>query len=316
MKFLKELKEGEQVTGIWMCTSKTSAVTKNGKPYFSLRLRDKTGETDGRIWNVENPNIKEFAAGDYIRVAGEVTSFQGTLQIHVTLAEKAVESEYDPADYIPMSKFDIEEMYRELLDLIGLVGDPFLKALLESFFVHDKDFVKAFKASTAAKLVHHNFQGGLLEHTLAVTRMCKLYADMYPVLNKDLLIAAAACHDIGKVRELSLLPENEFTDEGYLLGHVVLSYEMVGERIAVLQNEEGFPAVLALELKHCLLAHHGELEFGSPKKPAIMEALVLSFADNLDSKIQIFQQAVDGKTDDAEWMGYNRYLGTHIRVTG
>ena len=224
---------------------------------------------------------------------------------------KCQEGEYTPGDYLPVSKFDIEEMYKELLGYIEGVGNKYLKQLLQAFFVEDKDFVKAFKQSSAAKTVHHGFVGGLLQHTLSVAKLCEYYCNAYPLLNKDLLISAAICHDIGKTRELSLFPQNDYTDEGQFLGHIVIGTEMVAGKI---NKIEGFPTILASELKHCILSHHGEYEFGSPKKPAIMEAVALNFADNTDAKMQTFTEILENSTETG-WMGFNRLFDSNLRGT-
>lgn len=161
--------------------------------------------------------------------------------------------------------------------------------------------------------MHHGFVGGLLEHTLGVTKNCDYFAKMYPVLNRDLLLTAAIFHDIGKLKELSTFPENDYTDAGQLLGHIMIGAEWVGDAI---KSINGFPVVLANELKHCILAHHGELEFGSPKKPALVEALALSFADNIDAKMETFRELlVNVPENDTKWQGYNRFMETNFRRT-
>ncbi len=191
---------------------------------------------------------------------------------------------------------------------------PYLRKLLESFFVEDKDFEKRFKFHSAAKSVHHGFVGGLLEHTLSVTKNCDYFAATYPILNRDLIVSAAIFHDIGKLEELSTFPENDYTDEGQLLGHIMIGAEMVGERIRTIP---GFPKGTANELKHCILAHHGELEYGSPKKPALAEALALSFADNIDAKMETIREIFASVPENnLEWQGYNRLLESNIRRSG
>lgn len=311
MKFIKDYKDGDRVFDIYLCKHKTSAVTKNGKPYDSLILQDKTGTLDAKIWDPGNPGIGEFDTLDYIEVYGEITSFQGALQVNVKRIRKCQEGEYQPSDYLPVSKYDIEEMFAQLQSFIGQVENKYLKQLLQEFFVKDQDFVKVFKQSSAAKTVHHGFVGGLLQHTLSVTRLCDYYCKSYELLNRDLLLTAAICHDIGKTREISLFPENNYTDDGQFLGHIVIGVEMVGEKI---HNIPGFPPILAGELKHCILAHHGEYEFGSPKKPAIMEAVALNFADNTDAKLQTFTEILEN-TSETGWFGFNRLFDSNLRGT-
>ena len=296
---------------IYMCKHKQSAITKNGKPYENLILQDKTGTIDAKIWDPNNAGIAEFDALDYIEVYGDVTSFQGALQVNIKRIRKCREGEYNAADYVPVSQYNIEDMFKELLGYVKGIENPYLKQLLQAFFIKDENFVKSFKQSSAAKTVHHGFVGGLLQHTLSVTRLCEYYCGAYPKLNRDLLITAAICHDIGKTREISPFPRNDYTDEGQFLGHIVIGTEMIAEKI---RKIPGFPVLLASELKHCLLAHHGEYEFGSPKKPAIMEALALNFADNTDAKLQTFTEILDN-TNETGWLGFNRLFDSNLRGT-
>lgn len=312
MKYIRDYKESDKIFDIYLCKHKVSAMTKNGKPYESLILQDRTGTIDAKIWDPNNAGIADFEALDYIEVYGDITSFQNALQVNVKRIRKCQEGEYDPADYLPVSKYDIEEMYGELLAYIDKVKNPFLNELLQSFFVADQDFINAFKKSSAAKTVHHGFVGGLLQHTLSVVKLCEFYCRAYPRLNRDLLISAAICHDMGKIKELSLFPQNDYTEEGQFLGHIVIGTEMVGEKIRSIPD---FPALLASELKHCILAHHGEYEFGSPKKPAIMEALALNFADNTDAKLETFTELLDNTTETG-WLGFNRLFDSNLRGTG
>ncbi|MBP3603056.1 MAG: HD domain-containing protein [Lachnospiraceae bacterium] len=311
MKYIKDYKDGDRVFDIYLCKHKTSAVTKNGKPYDNVILQDKSGTIDAKIWDPNSAGIADFDTLDYIEVYGEITSFQGALQVNVKRIRKCQEGEYDPSDYLPVSKYDIEDMYKELLGYISQIENTYLKQLLQEFFVKDETFIKAFKQSSAAKSVHHGFVGGLLQHTLSVVKMCDYYCSVYPLLKRDLLLAAAICHDMGKTRELSLFPENDYTDDGQFLGHIVMGVEMVGEKM---RQIPGFPAVLANELKHCILAHHGEYEFGSPKKPAIMEAVALNFADNTDAKLQTFTEIMENTTE-AGWLGFNRLFDSNIKGT-
>ncbi|MCI8489987.1 MAG: HD domain-containing protein [Lachnospiraceae bacterium] len=312
MKYINILREGERITQVFLCKYKESALTKNGKPYENVILQDRTGVLDGKIWEPDSQGIADFGAFDYIFVMGDVTRFQGALQLNIKRVRKAQEGEYDPKDYIPVSDRDIDTMYQELKQYMGKVENPYLQQLLEGFFL-DAEFEKQFKHHSAAKTVHHGFMGGLLEHTLGVTGLCEAFCRQYPVLNRDLLLTAAMFHDIGKLKELSTFPLNDYTDEGQLLGHIVIGTEWVGEHI---REIPGFPQKLSTELKHCILAHHGEYEFGSPKKPALIEAVALNFADNMDAKMEtlkeVFSNVPEGNT---EWLGYNRLFESNIRKT-
>lgn len=312
MKYIRDYKEGDRVGDIYLCKHRQSAVTKNGKSYDTVILQDRTGTIDAKVWDPNNPGIGEFDTLDYIEVCGDVTSFQSSLQVNVKRIRKCAEGEYDPADYLPMSGKNIDGMYEELLGYVRSVENTYLRALLEAFFVKDEAFAKRFRSSSAAKTVHHGFVGGLLEHTLGVAKLCDYYCTAYPLLKRDLLICAALCHDIGKTKELSLFPENDYTEDGQFLGHIVIGSEMTGEKI---KEIEGFPPLLAMELKHCILSHHGEYEFGSPKKPAIIEAFALNLADNTDAKLETLTELMGG-TAEKGWLGYNRMFETNLRGTG
>lgn len=311
MHFIGELREGERINEIYLCKQKQTALTKAGKPYESLSLQDKTGTLDAKIWDPSSQGIEECEALDYIYVMGDVISFQGNLQLNIKRLRKASEGEYEPKDYLPVSDYNVEDMYRELQGYVKSLTNPYLKKLAGGLFLEDADFAKRFQFHSAAKSVHHGFVGGLLEHTLSVTKLCAFFAERYPILNRDLLITSALFHDIGKLEELSAFPANDYTDEGQLLGHIAMGMEIVGMRIRMI---DGFPRKLANELKHCILAHHGELEYGSPKKPAIPEAVALNFADNLDAKMETMKELLanvpEGNTD---WQGYNRLFESNIR---
>ncbi len=310
MKFISELHEGEKISGIYLCKHKQAAVTKNGKPYENLILQDKTGTIDGKIWEPNSLGIDEFDPLDYIDVVGDVTSFQGSLQVSIKRARKAGEGEYDPGNYLPVSDKNIDTMYQELLGCAAQVKNPYLHRLLMSFFEEDEEFVRAFKGNSAAKTVHHGFIGGLLEHTLSVTRLCQYYCKTYPILNQDLLLTSAMLHDIGKTRELSPFPKNDYTDDGQLLGHIMIGAEMVHDKA---REIPGFPEKLESEVKHCILAHHGELEYGSPKKPALAEAVALNLADNTDAKMETLTEIFNGAGEQKDWLGYNRLFESNLR---
>lgn len=310
MKYINEIREGNRMAGVYLCKHRQSAVTKNGKSYENVILQDKTGTIDAKIWEPNSIGIEEFEALDYVDIMGDVTSFAGSLQVSIKRARKVQEGEYNPADYLPASKFDIEEMYAELLQYIASVKDPYLSQLLKYYYVDDAEFIKRFKTNSAAKTVHHGFIGGLLQHTLCVVRLCEYYIKAYPVLQHDLLITAAIFHDIGKTKELSAFPQNDYTDDGQLLGHIMIGAEMIHDAVRTIP---GFPEKQEIELKHCILAHHGELEYGSPKKPALAEALALNMADNTDAKLETLTEVFDNAGDNTEWLGYNRLFESNLR---
>lgn len=311
-KKINQLREGDRISGIYLCKNKINAKTKAGKTYYSLTLQDDTGTVDGKIWDLSS-GIDHFEAMDYIHIDGDVTVYQGSLQMNVRRARVAAEGEYNPADFLPVTIYDRKEMAKRLVELIQSVQDPFYHELLASFFLKDRDFAREFVNHSAAKSVHHSFVGGLLQHTLRVAEMCDFYCRQYPALNRDLLITGALCHDVGKLRELAAFPQNDYTDEGQLIGHIVIGYQMIMDKI---REIPGFPEKKARELGHLILAHHGEFEYGSPKKPALIEALALHFADNTDAKIQTMSELLEGAVNDTDWLGYQRLLDSNIRKTG
>lgn len=312
MRYINELRDGELVKEIYYCKSRADLKTKAGKNYVSVNLQDKTGILDGKIWDL-SAGIEHFEEKDYVKVEGQVTVFQGALQLNIRRLRKCREGEYDPKEYMPCSKKNIEEMYKELMGFVNSVKNPFLNSLLKKLFDDNPEFVDAFKSRSAAKTVHHGFIGGLLEHTLSVTKLCDIVAGHYPVIKRDLLVSAAILHDIGKLKELSAFPDNDYTDDGQLMGHIYLGAEIIEKNIDEIPD---FPPKLAAELKHCILAHHGELEFGSPKKPAIIEALALSFIDNLDAKMETLTEFFDSCEEKQEWLGYNRWIDSNVKRTG
>ena len=295
MRFINTLREGDSVRSIYLCKQKRSAETRNGKPYDNLTLQDKTGTLDGKVWDPNSGGIADYDEMDFIEVFGEVVSYNNNLQLNIKQLRKPYEDEYNVADYLPTSEKNVELMYKELLAYIKQVENKYLRQLLEYYFVKDEKFIKVFKGHSAAKSVHHGFSGGLLEHTLSIVKMCAYYVSAYPLLSKDLLFTAAIFHDIGKTKELSAFPENDYTDDGQLLGHIVMGVEMISDGVRTI---DGFPAKLASELKHCVIAHHGELEYGSPKKPALPEAVALHYADATDAKLQTLTELFKDKPEE------------------
>ncbi|MBR6322299.1 MAG: HD domain-containing protein [Lachnospiraceae bacterium] len=310
MVLIKDIREGQHLSQVFLVRQKVTGTTKSGRTYYSLKLQDKTGQLDGKVWDLTN-SIENFESMDFIMAEGDVINYNGSPQLNIRRIRRAQEGEYDTKEYIPTSGLDTEKMYEELMWLIKKVEHPKLRELLDSFFVKDEKFIAEFKVHSAAKSVHHNFLGGLLMHTLRVAQLCYFYSLQYTMLNRDLLITAAIFHDIGKMRELSAFPENDYTDEGQLVGHIVIGYGMVKERI---EEIGGFPEKLKTELLHCILAHQGQLEYGSPKLPSLMEAVALYYADDSDAKLQIMIEEFS-KTASTDFLGVNRFLGTNIRKT-
>ena len=309
MRYINTLHEGETIRNVYLCKGKRSAETRNGRPYDNLILQDKTGTLDGKVWDPNSGGIADYDELDFIEVYGEIISYNNNLQMNIKQIRKVQEGEYIAADYMPTTEKSVDGMYEELTAYIRQISNKYLRQVLEFYYIKDEAFIKKFKAHSAAKTVHHGFSGGLLEHTLSVTRMCDYFATSYSILNRDLLLSSAILHDIGKVKELSDFPDNDYTDEGQLIGHIVIGVEMINDAI---RSIPGFPEKLAHELKHCIVAHHGELEYGSPKKPALAEAVALNMADSTDAKLQTLTELFKGKTG-TDWLGYNRLFESNLR---
>lgn len=309
MRFINTLREGDTIRSIYLCKVKRTAETRNGKPYDNLTLQDKTGILDGKVWDPNSGGIADYDEMDFIEVFGEVVSYNNNLQLNIKQLRKPFEDEYNVADYMPTSEKNVDGMYEELISYVRQIENKYLRQLAEYYYEKDEAFIKKFKEHSAAKSVHHSFSGGLLEHSLSILKLCEYYVNAYPLLSKDLLYSAALFHDIGKTRELSSFPENDYTDEGQLLGHIVIGVEMISKAVSEI---EGFPEKIANELKHCVIAHHGELEYGSPKKPALPEAVALHYADATDAKLQTLTEMFKDKNSE-EWLGYQRLFDSNMR---
>ena len=310
MRFINTLREGDRINDVYFCKQRNTLSTKNGREYDSLILQDKTGILDGKIWETTSEGIGDYDEFSFVYVTGEIVLFNGALQANIKRIRMADETEYDEGEYFPRTDRDIDEMKQELRDLISSVNNEYLGKLLEKVFTDAT--IDAYAKHSAAKSVHHAFIGGLLEHTLSVARTCDFFSKNYEMLNRDLLITAAIMHDIGKLKELSAFPANDYTDEGQLLGHIVIGAQIVSN---MADSIEGFPKKLKSELMHCILAHHGEYEYGSPKKPALVEAVALNFADNTDAKMETFTEQLKASTSSG-WLGFNKLLDSNIRKTG
>ena len=309
MHFVKELREGERVIEHYLCKKKENRESKAGKAFLSLKLQDKTGIIDAKVWDLSN-DIQPFDEGEMIKIDGSIIIFQNDLQIKVAKLRRSREGEYVPEDYIPSTTKDISEMYSQIVEMIKGVKDPHIKTLLENIIIKDEIGAEAFKNHCAAVNMHHAFKGGLIEHTLSVAEICMSLGKRYKYVNLDILLAGALLHDFGKIFEISPLPHSEYTDDGQMLGHIIMCVEIISAEV---NKIEDFPHELASLIKHCILAHHGEFEFGSPKLPATPEAMLLHFADNIDAKLTTFSDIIEKDANQGLWSNYNKALGRYIR---
>ena len=311
MRYIRELRENERVIEHYLCKKKESKESRTGKTFLSLRLHDKTGSIDAKVWEITK-DIGHFEEGDVVKVDGTVGSYMNDLQLKVTKLRRSTEGEYLDADFIPATEKDVDEMFAKILTLINTVESKQIKKLLKNIFTNEER-AEIFKSHSAAMYMHHSYMGGLLEHTLSVTETCLFLGARYKYVDLDLLLAGALLHDIGKIYELSPMPQNEYTDDGQMLGHIILGLEMVTNEIAKIEN---FPHETASLIKHLIISHHGELEFGSPKVPANSEAMILHFADNIDAKLTTFADIYEKDTNPGQWTTFQKSLGRYIRKPG
>lgn len=302
--FVRDLTEGAKVDTVFALRGKFLGTDRRGKPYLSLRLGDRTGEVDGRVW--EDAGQVDAAAGvpgDYIRVRGDVSSFNGNLQVHVKQVSRVPAEQVQAADYLPVSKRDPEEMERELRTVIAGLGDPFVRRLCESI-VNDEPVLKRLKRCPAGKTVHHAYVGGLLEHKLSCIRVAELLCAHYgPVVNRDVVIAGLLFHDLGKIYELDWERSFEYTEEGQLVGHLAIGFEMITERALAIPE---FPPRLLRVLRHCVLSHHGKIEFGSPKLPVTLESFLVAAVDDLDGRFNQYAGILEGLPERETWSAFQK----------
>lgn len=300
---IKDFENGTVVSFKALCCGKEEKLTKAGSPYLDLVLSDSTGTIPAKVWTPEYANGVEVGKVVGVNCA-KVDIYNEVLQITITSRVTIVDE--SALMYCRSSKYGVESMWGALQKLLACVENEWCKKLID-VFISDASFKEKFCSHSAAVSVHGDYVGGLLEHTLAVTRMSSMSANVYQWLNKDLMITSAFLHDIGKLKELSAFPENQYTDYGQYVGHVVGSAMMVEKACDSLED---FPEDVKFKVIHCILAHHGKLEWGSPKVPAIPEAFAICTMDNLDAKLKIFEkEAVSGK-----WSGFSRYLETKVRL--
>jgi 3'-5' exoribonuclease len=308
--FVTDLIEGEAVTSFFLAKQIQVRQRRSGEPYLSLVLGDRTGEVAAVMWEGVEEASKELTEGDIVKVQGLLGSYQRERQLTITRLRKAAPEEIALEDYLPRSAQDPAVLLARLREAVDGIREPHLTRLLRDLLA-DEAFAAAFSAAPAAKSIHHAVLGGLLEHTVSVVGLCRLLADYYPVADRDLLLAAAMLHDVGKVRELTWDRVFDYTDAGRLLGHITLGALLVEERIRTIPD---FPEDVAQRLLHCILSHHGELEWGSPRRPKTLEALVLHYAEDLDGKVNSFLSFAQSHPDPQRpgWTQFNKALDRYL----
>ncbi len=309
--YINDIKENDHVESLFLVKEKSSGITKTGNAYLKLKLVDRSGEIEGRIWTSAEDLAGSFEKDDFVHVTGKAVSFQEHLQLNIARIDRIGEEEILFSDFFPMTEKNIDEMFQALLEIGGRIKNPHLSRLLQLFW-EDDAFVKLFKIAPASKWLHHNYLGGLLEHTLSLAHLVLKNASHYSGLNLDLLLTGSILHDIGKVDELSYRRSFDYSDEGRLLGHIILGIQRVEDKIRQLPD---FPKDLSMLLRHLLLSHHGQYMWGSPKRPMTLEAVMLHFLDDMDAKVTGVQQFIKKEVPEgSKWSGYHRIFEQNFYV--
>jgi 3'-5' exoribonuclease len=302
--YAADIRDNQLVDGFFLVAAKNHGVTKNGGSYLTLKLLDRSGEIEARVWERAEDLGRGFEKNDFVRVRGQATLYQGKMQIRVQDVIRVDESIVAPEDFLPKSASDPAEMLAELQAILRGIKNPHLLALAEACFA-DEELMNALRRAPGAKTIHHPYLSGLLEHTLSLLKLTLKVVENYRGIDVDLLLIGGFLHDIGKVYEFSFERAIGYTDEGQLLGHLVMEVELVARKIEGLAD---FPPELAMLVKHMLVSHHGAYEFGSPKLPQTLEAVILHSLDDLDGKIQAIQNLPD-KEPGSKWTVFHRAYG-------
>lgn len=308
-KFIKDIKERDSVTGPFLVARKDVGVSKTGKAYLNLKFMDSTGEMEARVWDDAEEVAKGFSKNDVVSIKGFAVAYQGGVQLNVSSVKALAEGAYSLRDFLPSSERSHASLEAELDSVLASIRDLNLKALMDSIFT-DPAMREKFLIAPAAKAMHHSYLGGLAEHVFSICGLVDKVSSHYgQAVNRDLLLCGALLHDIGKVYELTYERAFDYSDEGRLIGHITMGVELIDRKIASLP---GFPAELGILLKHMVLSHHGQLEFGSPKRPKTIEAIILSYLDDLDAKVNTVRSLISGKTEGSNWTPYQRLFERYI----
>src|SRR4051812_13211427 len=310
-RYINQLSERENIDQVFLVADKQLRANRNGNLYLQLRLTDKTGSLTGMLWNANDSVFNSVQTGNYLRVAGTTQVYNGQLQMIVTRIEPSDPRQVDEQDFVAVSSEEIDRLAKRLTDLLRAIGNLHLRNLAECFLADD-EFMGKFTTAPAGVKNHHAYRGGLLAHIVSLMEVCRVVAPLYPELDADLLLMGAFLHDAGKIDELVYERELGYSDEGQLIGHVVMILGTVEDKVAESERLSGekFPDELLLKLKHIIVSHHGEYEYGSPKLPMTLEAIALHLLDNLDAKLysvaQIMKEDAGG---ESAWTSYNQSLG-------
>ena len=306
--FIKDIRTGDLVDDIFVLSEKTVAQKRDGNNFLNVTVSDKTGNIKGVIWDRVDDISAGIASGDFVQVQGTVSEYKGILQLVVKKMASIPADSVNPSDFLPATRRDIDKMFLRLLKITASMEAEHLKKLFEAFF-NDTDFVRKFKNAPAAKKMHHAYIGGLLEHTLSMALLADRIVEHYSGVDRDLLLAGAILHDIGKIREFNYKYSIDYSDEGRLLSHIVIGIMMLDEK---LEEIEEFPQDQAVLLRHMIVSHHGTREFGSPEPPKTIEAVLLNYIDEIDSKVNGIRDFMTTEDPNESWTSYHRLLGRHF----
>jgi len=313
-RYVNQLVHGDSVDEAFLVADKQLRANRQGNLYLHLELRDKTGSVGARLWNATENLARLFEPGDFLHVRGKTQVFQGSLQIILTHLEVVDRERIEPEEFLPQSSQNVAKLMARLREILLAMSNPHLRGLVECFLIDD-DFVRKFTTAPAGIKNHHAYQGGLVEHVVTLLNLTDRITDLYPELDRDLLLTGIFLHDIGKVDELSYDRAFAYTDEGQLVGHLVMGVEMLREKVerCAALTGEAFPPELLLRLKHMIVSHHGSYEFGSPKLPMTLEAIALHYLDNLDAKIHAISREIrDDPSRDSSWTPFQQSLGRRL----
>lgn len=309
-RFIQQLSDGESIDEVFLVSEKQLRANRNGNLFLQMELRDRTGAISARLWNAGETLFRSFEEGDFLRIKGKVQMFQGALQMILNQIEKLAPNSVNLVDFLPHSEQDVSKLLERLRSILMKLNNLHLRGLIECFLMDD-NFVQDFCRAPAGIRNHHAYLGGLLEHVVTLLEAADRILPLYPDLDRDLLLSGVFFHDIGKVRELSFGKVFSYTDEGQLIGHLIIGVEMINEKIPQVTDLTGepFPQELLLRLKHMVLSHHGTYEFGSPKLPMTPEAIALHHLDNFDAKVHAFTREIrQDNNQQSAWTPYNQNL--------
>lgn len=307
-RFITDIKAGDRVDDIFVLSEKILSQKRDGNNFLNVTLSDKTGTIKGVVWDNVDQIAAGITSGDFAYVNGSVSDYRGTLQVVIKKMEPFSPDTIDPSDFLPQTSRDIEGMFERLIKITETIKTDYLKALIDAFF-KDKEFVNKFKTAPAAKKMHHAYIGGLLEHTLSMVSLAEKIAGHYSGIDRDLLLSGTVLHDIGKIDEFEYQFKIDYSDKGRLLNHIVIGLKMVDDKLSGIEH---FPEDQMLLLKHLIVSHHGTREFGSPEPPKTIEAVLLNYIDEIDSKVNGIRDFIASEDPDETWTSYHRLLERHF----